>query len=558
MKADPAGLAALATKLSTTATAVSAAIPAGMPHPPLAPDAVSTGAALRLSAAAEVLSGNAGTHVMDLTELATRLSSIAALFGATEAQRAVAQSTLTASPTRGDSQQLPPPLVRPPVTPDVRPPLPPVPPGPGEVTATQFAAGSSENGLGFAQGWSTAGSALRQAAGDLLTAASWLPEVWRSTAPGAALSSVFTTRADTFTKLADQADHLQTQSASYAQHFDNAKQAAPTPAEFATNRQNLQTAQVNNVRTGGMWSSAVAKLTAERGQLEQRAAAAHNRYYTNAAQGTEPFPGVGDNSDPQSGSPGDPGVVGEGGLPEDVNSGEIDPATGLPKDALAPDGDPGLGDPALAQMVPMLLSTLVGGVGGMLGSLVQPVASLPQQLLSAGSSALSGVTQAANSASKDFNAPEIPDISPDSLPDMGGLGGGGGGGGGDTAPAGGLDTLPPVAGAGPLSGPSAPAAVAGAVPTTGTSGATGGVGGPMGPMMPPMGGAPGGGGQGGGKDKKQATKVQARDLPNTEPVSGEIEERDVQVAGGGIDRVPVPAPAERRRSETFRITEPER
>lgn len=556
MKADPAGLAALATKLSTTAATASAAIPAGMPHPPLAPDAVSTGAALRLSAAAEVLSGNAGTHVMDLTELATRLSTIAALFGATEAQRAVAQSTLTASPTRGDSQQLPPPLVRPPVTPDVRPPLPPVPPGPGEVTATQFAAGSSESGMGFAQGWSTAGSALRQAANDLLTAASWLPEVWRSTAPGAALSSVFTTRADTFTKLADQADHLQTQSASYAQHFDNAKQTAPTPAEFATNRQNLQTAQLNNTRTGGMWSSTVAKLAAERGQLEQRAAAAHNTYYTNAAQGTEPFAGAGDNSDPQSGSPGEPGAVGDGGLPEDINSGEIDPVTGLPKDALPPEGDPGLGDPALAQMIPMLLSTLVGGAGGVLGTLVQPVTSLPQQLLSAGSSALGSVTQAANSASKDFNAPEIPDINPEPLPDLGGLGDGGGGG--DTAPAAGLDALPPVAGAGPLSGPPAPTAVAGAIPTTGTSGAPGGTGGPMGPMMPPMGGAPGGGGAGGDKDKKQPTKVKPRDLPNTEPVSGEIEERDVQVAGGGTDRVPVPAPAERRRSETYRITEPER
>lgn len=78
----------------------------------------------------------------------------------------------------------------------------------------------------------------------------------------------------------------------------------------------------------------------------------------------------------------------------------------------------------------------------------------------------------------------------------------------------------------------------------------------MGPMMPPMGGAPGAGGAGGDKDKKQQTKVGLRDLPNTEPVSGEIEERDVQVAGGSSERVPVPQ--ERRRTEVYRITEPER
>ncbi|TXI56294.1 hypothetical protein [Mycolicibacterium mageritense] len=549
MRADPAGLAALAAKLTTTAATASAAIPAGLPHTQVAPDEVSAGVTTRLTTAANTLAANAATHIADLGELATRLSTIAATFEVQEGQRATAQSTLTASPTRGDSQ-LPPPLVHPPVTPDVRPPLVPTPPASGEVVSAQYEAGSTEGAAAFTEGWSAAGSALHQASTDLTEAANWLPQVWRSTAQGAALTSVFTTRASTFKDLASQADNLSAQSAKATENFTTAQQAAPTVNEFATNRQNLQTAQVNNARTGGMFSSEVAKLAAQRGELERRALTAHSTYSTDSVQATEPYGTTGEETDPTAGGPGNTEEQ-----PGDLNSAAIDPVTGLPvEEALPPDGGPGLDDPALAQMLPMLLSTLVGGVGGLMGGLVQPLTSIPQQLLSAGTSALGGVTQAASAAAKDFDAPEIPDISAEGLPDVGGVGGGGGGG--DTAPAAGLDTMPPVAGAGPFSAPAAaPAASAGAVPTTATSG-TPGMGGPMGPMMPPMGGAPGAGGAGGDKDKKQQTKVGLRDLPNTEPVSGEIEERDVQVAGGSSERVPVPQ--ERRRTEVYRITEPER
>lgn len=551
MRADPAGLAALAAKLTTSAATAAAAIPTGVPHPPLAPDDVSTGAALRLTTAAEILAGNAESHVADLTELAVRLTTIASVFGVQEGERAAAQSTLTpSSPTRGDSHQLPTPLVQPPVAADVRPLLVPSPPTGGEIVATQYAAGSTQNNAAFTQGWSTAGTALHQASRDLRDAAAWLPEVWRSTAPGAALSTVFTTRAATFTDLANQADNLHSQSTTQAERFDTARQAAPTAQEFATNRQNLLTAQRNNARTGGMWSGEVAKLAAERGNLEQRATDAHTTYYTDSAEGTDAYGGADDGTTP---APGDLGTAGDG---QDVNSSGIDPVTGLPKDAVPTDGGSGLDDPALAQILPMLLSAVVGGVGGLFGSLVQPLTALPQQVLSAGTSALGGLTQAANSASKDFNTPDIPDISAAPLPDTGDLGSGGGGGPGDTAPAAGLDTLPPVAGAGPFGAPTVPpAAVPGAIPGTATSGAPGGMGGPMGPMMPPMSGAPGG--AGGDKDNKQPTKVGMRDLPNTEPVSGEIDERDVAVAGGGTERVPAPpATTEQRRTQVFRITEP--
>lgn len=552
MKADPAGLAALAARLTSSASTTAAAIPAGVAHPPLAADTVSAGAAVRLNAAGGILAGNAGSHVADLGELAARLATIAGAFGAQEAANAAAQAAVTTGPRRSDTQQqLPPALVRPPVAPDVRPPLvPSLPPG-GESLAAQYAAGSANNGTGFAQGWRSAARALRQAADDLRSAADWLPEVWRTTAAGAALASVFTTRAATFENLADQAENLSTQGTAHGRSFDTAVRSAPTEAEFATNRQNLQTAQMNNARTGGMWSAQVAALTAERSRLEQRAIEAHSNYLTDSTQGTEPYPGAGES--PEAGGSGeqatDPSTLDGQGLPDDVNSAEIDPATGLPVDALTSPEGAGLDDP-IAQMMPMLLSTLVGGVGGLMGSLVQPLSSLPQQVLSAGSSALQGATQAASAAGKDFDAPEIPEISPESLPD---IGSGGGGGGGETAPAAGLDGMPAVSGAGPMTAPAAPpVAAAGSIPTTATAGTPGGMGGGgmVPPMMPP-GGAPGG--AGGDKDKKQETRIALRDLPNSEPVSGEVQQR-VEAVAAGTERVPPPEP---RRSNVFRITESE-
>jgi len=202
VKANPAGLAELAARLSATAATTAAAIPVGEPHPPLATDTVSAGAAVRLNAGGGILAGNAESHIADLGELAARLAMISGAFSAQEGANAAAQAAVVAGPRRGDTQQqLPPPLVRPPVAADVRPPLPPTLPPGGEALAAQYAAGSATAGSGFTKGWRAAAAALRDAANDLRAAAAWLPEVWRTTAPGAAIAGVFTTRAATFDNL---------------------------------------------------------------------------------------------------------------------------------------------------------------------------------------------------------------------------------------------------------------------------------------------------------------------------------------------------------------------
>src|ERR1700757_4129479 len=122
MKADPEGLAALAASLAAGGAELSSVSAGDVVHPPLASDTVSVAAAQRLTAGAEVLMGNVGAHGSDLADLAGRLSEIAAMFTVQEARNEQALRSL-APPAPAAAQRSIPPLVRPPVLPDVRPPL---------------------------------------------------------------------------------------------------------------------------------------------------------------------------------------------------------------------------------------------------------------------------------------------------------------------------------------------------------------------------------------------------------------------------------------------------
>jgi hypothetical protein len=250
MKADPEGLAALAADLAAAAAELSSVTAGEVVHPPLASDTVSVAAAQRLTAGAEVLMGNVGAHGSDLADLAARLSEIATMFTIQETTNQQALRSL-ARPATAAAQRSMPPLVRPPVLPDVRPQLVAVPPPGGEVFAGQVHAGSSEVGEGFGVSCATAATTLRGVAGQVRQGAEWLPQVWRSTIPGETLAKVFTTRAETFDQFANAADGLNAQRRTHAAAFTQAQQATPTPQQFAQNRQQLVTAQFNNARTGG-------------------------------------------------------------------------------------------------------------------------------------------------------------------------------------------------------------------------------------------------------------------------------------------------------------------
>jgi len=549
MKADPEGLAALASGLAAAAAELSSVTSGDLVHPPLASDTVSVAVAERLTAGAAVLMGNIGAHGSDLADLAARLGEIAAVFAAQEAGNQQALRSL-ARPAAAAAQASMPPLVRPPVIPDVPPPLVAVPPPGGEVFAAQVHAGSSEAGEAFGASCAAAATALRGVAGQVRQGAQWLPQVWRSTKPAEALAKVFTTRADTFEQFANAADGLNAQRRAHAAAFNNAQQATPTPQQFAQNRQQLATAQFNNARTGGMWSAQVAHFTGERNRLEATALGAHTTYTQDSEPVTAPGPDAGtltDSPTPGGGGP-TPGSTGPGPVPTDQNSANLDgdPGAGLES--------AGLDDPMIGQLLPAVLAAVVGGAGGLVGGLVHPLTSLPQELLSAGSSAAQGLTQGLGAPKpKPPNLSGLsPKLDPPSLP----------AGDGPTAPAaggGGGADLPAVSGAGPISSPQMPPpAAAGSVPTTATAGGPGLGGAGMGPMMPPMGG-PAGQSPDTGKSKPEPRKVALRQLPNTERVSGEIEQRVEAVAAGTETTTPPPPPppAEPRKSRVIRITTPE-
>lgn len=550
MKADPEGLAALAAGLAAAAAELSSVTAGDVVHPPLASDTVSVAAAQRLTAGAEVLMGNVGAHGSDLADLAARLNEIATMFTVQEASNEQALRSL-ARPATAAAQRSMPPLARPPVLPDVRPPLVAVPPPGGEVFAGQLHAGSSEVGDGFGASVAAAAATLRSVAGQVRQGAEWLPQVWRSTIPGETLAKVFTTRADTFDQFAEAADGLNAQRGAHARAFTQAQQATPTPQQFAQNHQQLAAAQLNNARTGGRFAAQVAQLTGERTRLEASALGAHSTYSQASTPATDPGPDAGTLNESQTQGRGGPtpGSTGPGPTPGDQDSANFDgdPGAGL--------NSAGLDDPMMGQLLPAVMAAVVGGAGGLVGGLVQPLTSLPQQLLSAGNSAAQGLTQGLGAPKT--KPPSMPDLSPKmdspSMP----------AGDGATAPSGGAGgpDLPAVSGAGPMSSPlpAPPPAAAGSVPTTATAGSPGMGGGGMGPMMPPMGGAPGQSPEA-NKSKPEPRKVALQQLPNTERVSGEIDQRVEAVAAGTETTTPQPPPppAEPRKSRVVRITESDR
>lgn len=542
MKADPAGLGQLAEQLSAAAVSLSSTIPAALVHPPLATDVVSTAAAGRLSAGAAVLVGNVTAHGADLAQLAARLAAVASGFAAQEAANAVAAATLTTAPSISAHAVPAGPLVRPPVAPDVRPPVPPAALVEGEVLAAMFDAGSASLGSEFGAGCQSAAAVLRDAARDLRAAAAALPQVWRTSTDGPALVQVFSSRADTFEHLADQADHLNRQRGDFATSFADAQQEAPKPQDYENNRQRYNTAVQNNIRSGGLMQAEVAAAVAERGRLEAKANETNTAYLAQANMATNPHPGPGADGK-GGGTPGAGQVPPEGaGLaPGDTNSAatEFGGLEGL-------DGA-GLDDPAIAEMLPAVLQAITGAAGGLLGAAFSGVQSVPQQVMQAGGQALQGITSAVGG--KGMKPPELSGLDPKlGPPDLSELGNtpttpSGGGGGLDAG-------MPGVTGAGPLSSPAAPVgATSGAA-----AGSSGGAGaGPSGGM--PMGGAPmGGQGGAGGKEdrKREQQRVALRELPNSEQVTGQPEQR-VAVAAAGTEESASPPASEKPRKNEIRI-----
>jgi hypothetical protein len=525
MKVDAAGLVAAAQRLITAVAGVSG----GAAHPPLAADPTSIGAAERLTTASAELSTAMSAHVLALIASLEHLMGTAVTFLETDARNAAALRTLTSAAGAAPVNGAAPPA--PPIPPDVRAPLPPAAAMPAEVISAGAHAGTPGGGEGFIAAWSQAGSAAREASDHIRAAVAQLPDVLEGPVSAPAVTSHLLTFADGLQSYADRAHGLVNQAGNHSAQQHQARQAIPSPATLQ-GAQNRVTALANaNATSGGRYSAALASAISDKNQLDQQAITAYGDYHAQTEAAT-----AGDDSstgDPDApgaapgAQPGDPATPGGTGLPGDPDT----------ADPLAPEG---------ADEISSLLPTMMGAMLSAAGTLTGALIKMPQDALQAG-------VQAATTATTSLARGGQPKMD---LPKSGEPGGGDPAGMGDPGGGGADPTVPASGGGAPdlgvapsTGGPPTPAiAPAGATPGTVAPGNPAGGMGPVGMPMGAMGGlagAPGGGAGGGGKsDVKSDRKIQSRDVPHTEDVTGRADTNRLSVASAANrkDRNPTPPP----------------
>jgi hypothetical protein len=523
IKVDAAGLVAAAQRLVTAVAGLSG----GAAHPPLAADPTSIGAAERLTTASTELSAAMSAHVLALIASMEHLMGTAVTFLETDAQNAAALRTLTSAAGSAPVNGTAPPA--PPIPPDVRAPLPPASAMPAEVISAGAHAGMPGGGEGFITAWSQAGSAARDASDQIRAAAAQLPDVLEGPVSAPAVTSHLLTFADGLQSYADRAHGLVNQAGNHSAQQHQARQAIPSPTTLQ-GAQNRVTALANaNATSGGRYSAALANAISEKQQLDQQAITTYGNY--NAQ--TEAATAGGDSS---TGDPNTPGAA-PGAQPGDPTA---PGGTGLPGDLDTADPLASQGAGELSSMLPTMMGAMLSAAGGLTGALIK----MPQEALQAG-------VQAATTAATSLAKGGQPNMD---LPKSGEPGGGDPAGAGDPGGGGADPTVPASGGGAPdlgvapsTGGPPTPAiAPAGATPGTAAPGIPAGGMGPMGMPMGAMGGmagAPGGGAGGGGKsDVKSDRKIQSRDIPHTEDVTGRADTNRLSVASAANrkDRNPTP------------------
>ena len=523
MRVDPTGLVSAAQRIAAAVAGLTGGDPV---HPPLAADPTSAGAAARLSTSATTLAANIGAQAAALAATAGQLGVVAAGFADQEAANGAAVATLSgAAAPPAPSGWAPPP---PPAAPDLRPPLDPPVPLPGEVIAHALHAGSPTAGQGFIAGWTQVATATEEAADLLRRTAAELPDTWDS-----ALSTPLVHRhligyAAALRTSASRARAIAEQAARHREQNSQALIDVPPPAAFDAVNQQLKVVTAANLATGGKYAAQMAALSAQKSQLETQAQQGYSTYHaaTDASTAADPA-----SADPNADGT-DPAAAGDRTAPDGTKG---DPRAAGVNGAVSPESAG-----QLAAMLPQMIPTVLGAAGGLVGGALSSIGKVPEALMQAAAQAtqeLSGL----KSSGLDDPSKNLNDAGSD-LPHVGDLGAGGGGGGGDTTPAGGAPTSPPAAVL-----PSTGAAVTpGVIPAGGLrppaqpAGNGTGVGMPMGGM--PLGGMmPHGGGGGAGADQPVRPKqLVVPRAPHTESVTGKVSEDRIAASATKGPREPDP------------------
>jgi PPE family len=517
MKVDAPGLVAAAQRLISAVETLGGA---GVPHPPLAADPASIGAAARLTTAGEGLTAALGAHVSTLVASVEHLTGAAISFLDTDERNAAAIATLNgAAAGAGSATGSAPPA--PPIPPDVRAPLPPPVNGLPEAISAAAHSGSPDAGELFTSAWHQVGSTARDAAGTIRSAVAHLPETLDGPASTPAVSRHLLSFADGLDTYADRAHNLVYQANAYAGNQFQARQDIPTPPQFADAQRKIQTLANANAASGGKYAVPLANAVADKNQLNQKAVAGYTGYHEKTDADT-----AGD--DPGTDSGGSDPTALDGATPDggpDPNGGPVSPENA---------GE-------MAAMLPQMIPAVLGAAGGLVGGLLGSVTKVPEALMQAGTQAVSAATQGLSGLAD----PKSDPLDGGRGAPAGDSGDGGGAGDAPTTPAGGGGPDPSSLSVAPTTGaPPTPAiAPAGAVGGPTPPASPGGAG--FAPMGMPMGGlgglggAPGGGNGGGKGETDRRRKVAVRDVPHTEDVTGRVDlDRLSAAASGGHDPEP--------------------
>ena len=381
MKVDPTGLASAAQRIADALAELAAGDPA---HPALGADPAAVGAATRLSTAASTLVAVLAEQALGLAATAAQLVNVTTGFVATDEANAALIATLGAAGAGPAVAGWAPPS--PPMPPDVRPPLVPPPPAPGEAFATAVHSGDPAAGETFISAWTRVATTAEDAADVVRLTAERLPEHWDSPVATSTVRAHLLQYADALDSSGSRARTLVTQANRHVEQNVQARSDIPSPQRFAAVRRQIEVVSAANVKTGGAYAIQLAQLQAERTALDTQAVEGYGTYHAVTDATTVGEPG-GRGAAGAPGVPGvDPAVAAEGrepGLPGK------DEAAG----ALSPDKAK-----ELASMLPQLIPAVLGAVGGALGSIGKAPEGLMQpltQAMGAATQSMSGMMKPA-------------------------------------------------------------------------------------------------------------------------------------------------------------------
>jgi PPE family len=550
MQVDPTGLALAAQRIADVLAELMGGDPA---HPPLGADPASAGAAVRLSTAGALLVAAIGEQALGLAATAAQLLNVSTMFEVQDLYNKSGLEKLGIPDMVSVTGWAP---SAPPMPPDIRPPLVPPPPVPGEALATAVHSGDPNAGEAFISAWTQLVSALQGAADTVRSLGEQLPEQWDSPVSTDAVRDHLYRYADALDTSASRAHTLAWQASRHGEQNAQARNDIPSPQQFAQLRQQIQTVSAANIASGGKYAAQLSQLLGEKTALDTKATQGYNAFHSETEATTA---GDGEGVD---------GVAGPGGVPGDPATGTgTDPRkAGKAGDEMSPEKAG-----QLASMLPQLMQTLMGAAGGLVGGAVQMVGKAPETLMQAGSQLAGTASQGLGGLMKPgLDKGELEKTSRpfDSGPGAGRSAGEGAAGGtmpagGGLGSAGGIG-LPAVT---PTTGPPPhlPSMPSGGLPqpvspAAGSSGMM-----PMGMPLGGLGGAAQGGGAGGhgGQAPPQRTKnVVVPPEPHTESVTGKVNSDRIAMSSTGRDGTepepPDDGPSQSPRPVVRRITMPSR